>query len=257
METDPNDDINREAFESDDAEAKAGANQSTSRVGYKNPPHHSRFKKGQSGNRKGRPRAASDIRTILETLLREQIRVRDGGKTRRISTSDALAQVLIRGTMMGKTGAFNVLMFIEETLGVFKPLYGDDKSRYGYLVAPPKLSLDEWQKQARRALAINLKEMAEAKAEGEQPHSVVNDETLSEDVNQPTAAGPAGRTVATPLYRPLMMLMTGEHVSIWSGPVRTWDVTPYTLRKCLIFLGCDGVTSFWQYDRHAASNWVR
>jgi hypothetical protein len=39
--------------------------------------------------------------------------------------------------------------------------------------------------------------------------------------------------------------------------LRMWDVTHYTLRKCLIFLGCDGVTSFLQYERHAASNWIR
>ena len=39
--------------------------------------------------------------------------------------------------------------------------------------------------------------------------------------------------------------------------LRMWDVTHYTLRKCLIFLGCDGVTSFVQYERHAASNWIR
>jgi hypothetical protein len=35
------------------------------------------------------------------------------------------------------------------------------------------------------------------------------------------------------------------------------DVTRYTPRKCLIFLGCDGVTSSLQYDRHAASNYAR
>ena len=39
--------------------------------------------------------------------------------------------------------------------------------------------------------------------------------------------------------------------------LRMWDVTHYTLRKCLIFLGCDGVTSFLQYERHAASNSIR
>jgi hypothetical protein len=34
-------------------------------------------------------------------------------------------------------------------------------------------------------------------------------------------------------------------------------VTRYTLRKYLIFLGCDGVTSSVQYERHAASNCAR
>jgi hypothetical protein len=41
------------------------------------------------------------------------------------------------------------------------------------------------------------------------------------------------------------------------GDGQSRDVTPYTLRKCLIFLGCDGVTLSLQYDRHAASNCTR
>jgi hypothetical protein len=40
-----------------------------------------------------------------------------------------------------------------------------------------------------------------------------------------------------------------------AAPPTGRHVTPYTLRKCLIFRGCDGVTPPWQYDRHAASNW--
>ena len=34
-------------------------------------------------------------------------------------------------------------------------------------------------------------------------------------------------------------------------------VTRHTLRKCLIFLGCDGVTLSLQYERQAAANCAR
>ena len=42
-----------------------------------------------------------------------------------------------------------------------------------------------------------------------------------------------------------------------SFTLRMRDVTSYTLRKCLIFRGCDGVTSRLQYARHAPSNCAR
>lgn len=56
-------------------------------VGYGKPPKHSQFKKGQSGNRQGRPRGAVNKVTedsVLATVSREVNRlvpVNDGVKT--------------------------------------------------------------------------------------------------------------------------------------------------------------------------------
>jgi len=38
-------------------------------VGYGKPPHHTRFVKGQSGNPRGRPRGAKNMKTLLNKAL--------------------------------------------------------------------------------------------------------------------------------------------------------------------------------------------
>ena len=43
----------------------------TKMVGYCNPPEETRFKKGQSGNPRGRPKGTPNMATVLERTLRD------------------------------------------------------------------------------------------------------------------------------------------------------------------------------------------
>jgi hypothetical protein len=54
-------------------------------VGYARPPIHTRFKKGQSGNPRGRPKSRKSGKTDISELLDEPIKVRTGGTTRQMS----------------------------------------------------------------------------------------------------------------------------------------------------------------------------
>jgi cyanophycinase-like exopeptidase len=53
--------------------------QKTEQVGYRNPPKRKRFKPGQSGNPKGRPKGVLNMATVLERVLRENVII--NGKT--------------------------------------------------------------------------------------------------------------------------------------------------------------------------------
>ena len=58
-------------------------------VGYGKPPRHSRFKKGQSGNPKGRPRGSRNFSTDVKATLEKPIRVTHHGKSKTVSTQRA------------------------------------------------------------------------------------------------------------------------------------------------------------------------
>ena len=60
----------------------------TSDVGYMNPPEHTRYKKGKSGNPRGRPRKREDLNTVLQRVLNRKIRVKDND--RKLPIRDAL-----------------------------------------------------------------------------------------------------------------------------------------------------------------------
>ena len=59
-------------------------------VGYGKPPVHSRFKPGQSGNSKGRPKGVRNFKTDVQATLKAPVRVTRGGKPRNVSTQAAM-----------------------------------------------------------------------------------------------------------------------------------------------------------------------
>jgi hypothetical protein len=57
-------------------EAPLGQPASPYVIGYGKPPKHAQLKRGQSGNSKGRPKAAKGLKTITRELLSPEINVR-------------------------------------------------------------------------------------------------------------------------------------------------------------------------------------
>lgn len=65
------------------------------KVGYGKPPIHTRFKKGQSGNLKGRKPKVKNVSTLLSMELDRLIVVRDGEVEKQISKREALVTSLV------------------------------------------------------------------------------------------------------------------------------------------------------------------
>ena len=99
-------------------------------VGYGRPPKHTRFRKGQSGNLRGRPKGRLNATEALNRELDQMITVREGGKTIRMTKREAMIKRLAADAMAGKKYAVDAILAHErtraETSGAAANLTGDD-----------------------------------------------------------------------------------------------------------------------------------
>ena len=86
------------------------ATSSTYEVGYCKPPKGTQFKKGQSGNPRGRPDGTKNLKTDLAEELSERIMLSEGGKPKRLSKQRALVKSLMANAIKGDASAMRTLL---------------------------------------------------------------------------------------------------------------------------------------------------
>jgi Family of unknown function (DUF5681) len=85
-------------------------------VGYGKPPNSTRFRKGQSGNPKGRPRGAKNFSTILAEELQQPVVVRENGRQKAISKLRASIKQLVNKAASGEPRAIKALFDMQTDL---------------------------------------------------------------------------------------------------------------------------------------------
>lgn len=80
------------------------------KIGYRRPPVHARFKPGQSGNVRGRPKGSANLKSDLRDELSEQIRVREGERDLKVSKQRAMLKALVAKALKGDARASSVLL---------------------------------------------------------------------------------------------------------------------------------------------------
>jgi len=70
-------------------------------VGYKKPPKKTQFKKGQSGNSKGRPKGSRNIATLLEEALFRKVTIKDERGSRKVTFVEALVHKMSVDALKG------------------------------------------------------------------------------------------------------------------------------------------------------------
>lgn len=80
------------------------------RGGYKNPPKEHQFKEGQSGNPKGRPKGSKNLSGLYMDLLKEKIHITEGGKSKTMTTQEAIARRIRADALKGKDKAIDRIL---------------------------------------------------------------------------------------------------------------------------------------------------
>ena len=90
-------------------------------VGYGKPPEATRFKKGQSGNPRGRAKGKPDIKSILEAMVQQQLTVTRNGRQQKISSLEAMLQKNYHKALQADARAFAAFLALLAQYGVAMP----------------------------------------------------------------------------------------------------------------------------------------
>jgi hypothetical protein len=84
-------------------------------IGYGRPPRDTQFKKGRSGNPKGRPKGSLNFSTLIEKELKAKITVNENGVRKRITKKHAIAKQLVNRAATGDHKAIPTLISEERS----------------------------------------------------------------------------------------------------------------------------------------------
>ena len=70
-------------------------------VGYGRPPRHSQFKKGQSGNPRGKTKGRKSLKTELLEELSEKVTVVENGRQRAVSKQTVIIKRMVTDAAQG------------------------------------------------------------------------------------------------------------------------------------------------------------
>jgi hypothetical protein len=80
------------------------------KVGYRRPPIQSRFKKGRSGNPRGRQKGVRNFPADVKHALETPVTINDKGKVKQVSTQEAVILRLREGALKGDARALECLL---------------------------------------------------------------------------------------------------------------------------------------------------
>lgn len=134
------DDADRVGPEGDDGSPPKGEKTAQDRVGYRRPPKSGQFRKGQSGNPRGRPRkpraapklepARFPTSEVLRTEAARTIAVNDAKGRQELTTTEAVVRALALAAMRG--GVLAQRTYLEHQKAEDERLHAESKELFAY-----------------------------------------------------------------------------------------------------------------------------
>lgn len=91
-------------------------------VGFKKPPTHTQFKKGQSGNPKGRPKGSRNLKTEINRVFDERIPVQRGGRQQLITGKRAVLMKIRNAGISGDSSSLRLSVRLMELADAEAPV---------------------------------------------------------------------------------------------------------------------------------------
>lgn len=85
------------------------ADEPSSGVGPGRPPKHSQFRRGESGNPKGRPKGTSNLKTDLANMLKAKVEITINGEKHRMTRQEAVLLSLFQRALLKDARAAKTL----------------------------------------------------------------------------------------------------------------------------------------------------
>jgi hypothetical protein len=97
-------------------------------VGYAKPPLHTRFQKGRSGNRKGRPVGSRNTATLLDKTLNERVLIKKNGRQKKITKAELIVELVFNKAASGDWRPLKLLfeLLLSSREGGAEPFRGKD-----------------------------------------------------------------------------------------------------------------------------------
>ncbi len=109
------------------------------KVGFGNPPLGTRFKKGQSGNPRGRPPGSRNHKTILREIAHEKHAYREGGRKKKASLVELIIMTVRNEAAKGNPLALKLLDDIRNWFGT-----PHHEKKGSYLLVPADMPAEDW-----------------------------------------------------------------------------------------------------------------
>jgi hypothetical protein len=84
------------------------------KVGYRHPPKAGQFKKGQSGNPKGRPKGSRGLEKVVLDELKAKITVNENGRSKRVKKIEVIAKQVVNKAVTGDSKSIALLLGVSQ-----------------------------------------------------------------------------------------------------------------------------------------------
>src|SRR5437899_7315149 len=85
-------------------------------VGYGKPPRHTRFRKGESGNPRGRPKGSESFVRLAQRTFNQRIAITENGARRTITKLEAALKQLINKAITGDARAIRDVLKLQTAI---------------------------------------------------------------------------------------------------------------------------------------------